>query len=333
MKNTTDPTYRFRALDVKAPDQKRIAKVKDKSLFDFKLFDGFANMIFYPTTIKSIWSFLMTMAGKFFFIQWFQKFGWARYPVKHVDNLLDYNVPFREDKVDIYLDFVSNWIRPCSMLAKRYGIREGSKLCNEFMCYMTLLYKEAFKMYHWSFTTTVRPKTKNRKVKGIQNADPHFECVPSLHIAIILFTAKFYQMLFNREGFSKEETERWNAELYRQAIDIGESVLYVKQHSVNCIPAAVYMCTKIIPELVSVEDGTEFISHLFEKATDVKDRDQVVSYIQERYMEFVKQGKDAKSWEHPVEKWLDSYEPYLPEGAKDRTVWLRQIQKTRPLPQ
>ena len=65
---------------------------------------------------------------------------------------------------------------------------------------------------------------------------------------------------FQREDFSPEEKDLWNKEIFKNSSLIGESVLYVKQHSVNCVPDGLYMLYKIAPELCTKKEVTEIIT-------------------------------------------------------------------------
>jgi hypothetical protein len=52
-------------------------------------------------------------------------------------------------------------------------------------------------------------------------------------------------------------------ELRRGALTITEAVLYIKQHSVNCISAAMYAMSRFDPRLFPVEEAERFASDLF----------------------------------------------------------------------
>ncbi|MBO4404697.1 MAG: hypothetical protein J5780_05130 [Treponema sp.] len=258
--------------------------------------------------------FLHTVITKFFMSQYLQKLHITHRKIKHVDHELDWKIPFRPDKAKIYMEFINIWIRPLCMLLKRFGVRHGSKLCAEFLRYIDLSYREAWKIYSVCMTTTVRPECKSSKaITGIQKADPHYLCVPSLHIAIVCLCFSFYRMLFEREGFTQKEKDTWNKELYEHAVSIGETVLYVKQHSVNCIPAALYMMTRIAPELFTPEMAVTFINDLFKNQKDIpeSDRKKINAHMQFTYERFLLEGAaTAEDWTEPVLRWLYDYVPF-----------------------
>lgn len=316
-RKTTKKEFPYRQGTAKAPSEKRIRKFAGRPLKSFNVLYAYATLpIGHILGLPAIASYIFVVANKFFMLQYLQKIHIFHFPVKHVDNELDQKVPFRPDHIDCYLDFINYWIRPIAMMQKRFGIKQGSKLSIEFLRYIKRCYKEAYKMYTYSMTTTYRPKCpKSRAVTNVQRADPHYLCVPSLHIVVVCLCYSFYRMLFKRESFTQQESEQWNSELYAQAVAIGETVLYVKQHSVNCIPAALYMLTKITPELFTPQMAVNFINDLFKNSTDITDADkkEINSYIQFMFERLLLEGALEDDWRTPVIRWLDSYKPYEPQ--------------------
>lgn len=316
MKKNKDSTFRFRWGTVRVPSTKRIDRVRSRSMESFHVLPAYLRLFPYWRTGFTLFKFVYVVIKKFFMIQYLQKIHLTHRPVKHVDHALDQKVPFRPEKIKIYMQFINIWIRPVEMLLKRFGQRDGAKLSREFFRYITLTYNEAYRMYSICLTTTVRPKCPaTSAISHIQRADPHYLCVPSLHIAIVCLCYSFYRMLFERENFTQEEKDRWLKELYNHSIQIAETVLYVKQHSVNCIPAALYMMTKITPELTDTQLATDFIEDLFKTADDVSEEDgkKIRAHIQFVYERFLLEGITEDDWTVPVARWLKDYEPCLPE--------------------
>lgn len=300
---------------VKQPSQKRIEKVCRRSINSFVPVSPWILLPLSPFSCTTSFHLVFgAVIGEFFAPLYLRKIGIIRWPVKNVDHELDEKVPFRPDTVKCYMDFINIWIRPLNMLLKRYGWLEGSKLCAEFMRRLITVYDSALAIYRQSMTTTVRPPCDVKAVKKLRAADPHYCCVPSLHISIVCLCFSFYKMLFEREGFTQMEKERWNFELYARAVEIGETVLYLKQHSVNCIPAALYMLTRVVPDLFTASDAVEFINDLFRKAGDVKEEDKVLihSHILFMYERFLLEGTSEDDWTAPIMRWLKEYEPYAP---------------------
>ena len=311
----SDPKYPFRKAVAKPAPLWRIEKYSKWDLKDFKVIHAYTTLFFRPASYKETFSFIWSVITQFFLLQYFQKIRLTHYPIKHVDHELDEKVPFRPEKIKVYLEFINIWIHPLVMLIRRFNSFEGSKLAAEFMCYIKENYKSAAVMYRKCMTTTYRPKCPSSKaLTNVQRADPHYLCVPSLHIATVCLCYSFYKMIFKRENFTKEESEKWYNELYFHAVEIGETVLYVKQHSVNCIPAALYMITKNYPELFTPEMGIEYINDLFKNSTDIapEDKKKINEHIKFTYEKFLLEGIYEKDWTVPVERWLADYKNYTP---------------------
>lgn len=291
-----------------------LKKTSGKSLYTFSKFHCTMKCIAHPKAFFYMMGFLLRMAGLFFFPQHFVKMGLKKIEVKHVDHKIDETVPFVPSKLSVYYDFIGMWLRTLDMMMTRYNYNSGANLAAEWFSYMALIYPEAYKLYSYKMTTTFRPQCDEKKIKKLRKTDPHYMCVPSLHIVTIAMAFAYYRKIFDREGFSQSDKDLWNKELFDRAIDIGESVLYVKQHSVNCIPAGLFMLRKVAPEIFTDKEAKEFLDALFANAPDVKkeDKQEANDYMWKMYNTFVDEGKDETDWVVPVKKWLDNYEPHTP---------------------
>lgn len=286
---------------------------ENRELKSFNPARAYFHIIFSLRGIPVLFRFLGIVLRKFFFLQYFEKMHIYRIPVKSVDHELDTKVPFREELASLYLDFINYWIRPLSMLILKFGHKKGIKLSIEYLNRIILAYNEAYKVYGKNLTTTRRPRPATSAVKGIQRVDPHYCCVPSLHIAIIVLTISFYKMLLDREDFTSEEKKNWYTEIYSHGMAIAESVLYMKQHSVNCIPAAIFMMTQITPDLMNRELAEKMIGDLFISASDVteENKNSIRSHIQTMYDTLMNSCTAPEFWYENVLSWLKDYEPYV----------------------
>ncbi len=302
--------YKFKIKNAKKPAQKRIKKTFGRTLKSFNVLYAYAMFTFHWTGLKYFAVFILNVIQKFFIVQYLEKFHIIHIPVKKVDHRLDSKIPFKPEFAQCYLDFVNYWIRPMCMTMKRYGSFEGIKLSAEYVRYMIMLYKEAYKIYSHCLTTTARPKPTTKASKGIQFWDPHYLCVPSLHISIVALTIGFYRMLFEREEFLESEKEQWNNEIYAHGIEIAESVLYMKQHSVNCISSAIYMVTKTAPELLTEKMSIDFIDDMFTNSAyaDKHDSKEIKDYIKEMYKSLMSQSQLYDDWTIPLKDWLKNYQ-------------------------
>jgi hypothetical protein len=183
-------------------------------------------------------------------------------PVSRVDHELDGLIPFAPEWIAVYLDFVGFWVRMLGFLLARFG--EGG--CGEaagFMDSMAALYRFAGEVYRKNLSTTARPFYIRRpRFLLLHLFDPHLMCVPSLHVmAAILTYTRFKAAMKKLDGAGRFSPL---AEEYRRgAQDITEAVLYVKQHSVNCVAAAMYAMTCFDGAAFPPEEAEVFCSGLF----------------------------------------------------------------------
>jgi hypothetical protein len=258
-----------------------------------------------PSGLAALLRYLYTVMRYFFLPQWWAKAvpSWA--PLVSVDHPLDATVPFRPDRVDIYLDFIGVWVRALSYMRERLGPKCIPDFV-EFLDGLSALYRETYPVYRNRLSTTIRPaKAVNSRFRIIYLTDPHFFCVPSLHVTIVCYVFLKMEKIFDRHGCGDAEHASVK-DLYEQALAITETVIYVRQHSVNCIPAALFLVTRRYPGFDGVMVET-FVRRLFTRDPDMRTGhvDAIHSYILELYRRFCDEA--AK----------------LPQGADDRVVLSR----------
>lgn len=288
---------------------------KLKPIKELSVAKAFLVLPFRWSSLKSLCGYLYTVVTKFFWLQFSVKLGLRKIPVLPVDNALDKKVPFNPLKVPIYLDFIHFWVRPMVFIINKFGTKKAVPYCAKFFAIIDKSYQEAARIYSFRMSTTDRPmckvdKSVQRHFNTIRTVDPHYLCVPSLHIAIVVLAYTFFRQTFKELEMDNKEQDFYNAELYRGALDIAETVLYVKQHSVNCIPAALFMMTNLIPEYFKAEDARIFINDLFKDCTDIQPEDKINihNHIKNMY-ENLLQEKGDKDWTEPVKNWIVNYIP------------------------
>lgn len=296
--------------------EKRIKKVAGRPLSSFSVLPAYPNLFFRPRAIGTTASFFKSVIAVFFVLQFGKKWGFLHIPVVHVDHPLDKKIPFLPQKVNTYLNFINFWIEPMTMLIHRYGAHNAMLFCREWLKLLTTTYDEAGRLYRFRLSTMERPRYHKGQFFTIHFFDPHLLCVPSLHIAIIVLCYSFYRMLFERESFTETEKKQWNKELYDGAIAIADSVLYVKQHSVNCVPAALYMVTRLFPDLFKPTDAVQFIGDMFAEPEGMSAQDAaaVREHILFIYERFLLEGAHEDDWRSPVQRWLVTYEKERQSG-------------------
>ncbi len=263
-------------------------------------------------TFFALIRYLWIVVKDFFLLQFTVKWGWRKIEIINVDHALDEKIPFEPSLAPVYMDFFNFWTRPLSLITK-ISKKQAYTHFVDMLMLVGDIYKQASTFYKYKMTTTNRPTAEVYRDKifdYIRRVDPHYLCVPSLHIAVVIVTYSFFKKVFKELGYSDEDQKRYNDELYKGAIEIGETVLYVKQHSVNCIPAAVYMMTDAIPELFSIEDAIIFMDDLFAKQTNITEDDKksINEHLHRLFEQLLLEGKYSEHWLEPLKRWLHKYQ-------------------------
>ena len=298
-------------------DEKKLtgAELRDKKFAERPLSSFSGNYVYFrvltsPRTIPVAIKFLCTVIKNYLGTQFFQKWGIYKIPVVKVDHPLDKKIPFTPSKAEVYMDFVNLFLRPISMYIRRFGLKKTAPYVNAWFRATNKIYKEAGRMYKHTLSTTDRPNYKTGfYFKLIHTMDPHLLCVPSLHIALIGLSAVYFKNQFKQLGLSDAECFQKNTEIYNRAIEIAESVLYMKQHSVNCVASALYMITKCFPDIFTPNDATNFINDMFLTAETISQEDcmAIKEYISFLYERFLLEGYAADDWREPVIRWISTY--------------------------
>ncbi len=286
-------------------------KKSQKPFAEFSAFMTFSRMFFIPENRKKLPMLAKTVTSNFFFIQQKQKFKITHIPVVHVDHKLDEQIPFVPAKVKTYLDFVWFIARTMDFLFSKLEKEKAVLALAEFEKFITKLYKEAGTIYSKTLTTTDRPRYFASPHFIIIHAfDPHLLCVPSLHVAIVAGTWAFVRKILKSTEMNEFEIQKILDEIYFGAIKISESVLYVKQHSINCVTAALYFLTAINEKnFFSEKDAENFIEKLFQDAMDIfpSDVQEIHEYMKKMYKGLLKDSKKAENWQAPIFGWLSNY--------------------------
>jgi hypothetical protein len=246
---------------------------------------------------------------KFFALQYKAARKPGLIPVVSVDHTLDATIPFSPKWVAIYLDFVPFWIRIIGFLLKTYQ-QEGQAATANFIDTMGQLYISAAEVYARHLSTTQRPHyLGSPRFMVIHTFDPHLMCIPSLHVMVVIRAYTKFRAIVQAMG----DEQRLGAELdavRQHAIAITESLLYIKQHSVNCVAAAMYAMTCFDASLFPMEEARCFVDALFatpdkggrplETRPDAMERAAIQGHIWQLYQRFVEAGTRAMAWEEPL---------------------------------
>jgi uncharacterized protein YbgA (DUF1722 family) len=233
----------------------------NKSVYDEQAAYAFFTSISVPVLRPAFVQCVTSIFFNFFFRQ-YRAALLPGVPVSKVDHPLDEKIPFVPSWVTIYLDFVQFWVRMLSFLLRRYGRPVFGKV-REFITGMGRLYAFAAEVYKKNFSTTMRPFYIARpRFFLIHLVDPHLMCIPSLHVMVVIRTYTWFRSLIQSLG-EGEALAQQIEELRQGALAIAQAILFVKQHSVNCVAAALYAMTCFDAALFPVEEAETFTALLF----------------------------------------------------------------------
>jgi hypothetical protein len=191
-----------------------------------------------------------------------------------------------------------------------------------------VLYAFASEVYRKNFSTTKRPfYIAHPRFFLIHLLDPHLMCIPSLHVMAAIHTYTQFEAIAKSLG-EEENLKEQATEMRQGALAISQAVLFVKQHSVNCIPAALYAMTCFSPELFPPEEAEAFTQMLFSPAPDKSkmpsgcrvhpaaspstelpqaDQAEIKSHILALYRRFLEEGKTCEFWGEPLVSFLRTF--------------------------
>jgi hypothetical protein len=298
-----------------------------KSVYDESASYAYIKTLFTPLLRPAVIRCVASIFFNFFFRQYRAALLPGRVPVSRVDHPLDLKIPFVPSWVTIYLDFITFWVRMLSFLLHRYGRRAFNDV-REFIVSMGRLYAFAAEAYQKNFSTTDRPFYIARpRFFLIHLVDPHLMCIPSLHVMVVIHTWTKFAAIIRSMG-DAEQLAPQIEEMKQGALAISQAILFVKQHSVNCVSAALYAITCYDPELFPPEEAEAFAGLLFGKTPKAEpasqitpnekvrpssaprtrlslaDADEIKVYIVNLYRHFLAGRKTAKTWDEPLLNFL-----------------------------
>lgn len=254
-------------------------------------------------------SCIRTVIKDFFSAQFRAKRKSSPIPVYQVDHDLDRSIPFRPEKIGIYLNFTAFWIRALSFLMERFADKNPEKAAKAgaaFVDSIKDLYAFAAEIYREKLSTTQRPRyLKHPRFLLIHLLDPHLMCIPSLHVMIVIRCYTMFRRITSDFGEQKL-LQHEITELFQGALGVTESILFVKQHSINCIPAALYALYTADSELFTIQEAHEFIQNLFKSDEFNGIQTEIIrSYIMSQFDVFLHEGKKSADWRKPLLGFLE----------------------------
>jgi hypothetical protein len=301
----------------------------------FRVLEGYArpvSMAFRRPELAWAALRLVAEALRSFFGPQFENALLKRRPVVNVDHPLDETVPFEPGRVNKYLEFIKLWMSSFYRLAKLYGPKAYPLLAG-YVDAIRELYAEAGAVYKTVHTTTTRPaENYNLRFAVIHATDPHLNCVPSLHVLIVVANWKLAASVVSRmrahglelSPAAERRLDAWLVDLRREALAITESVLFVKQHSVNCIGASFYYLRRRGPGLSEAEIW-DFVRDLFGSGAGSDGlspsgaaalRLRMLEVYAELDASFARDP--ARDWREPIYEFLDGFSDWRPRSSAPR---------------
>jgi hypothetical protein len=262
----------------------------------------FSNRFLLPTALRSMRSIFYN----FFYLQYKAALNPSHYKISQVDHPLDEKIPFKPKKVKIYQDFINFYTRVMSFLLRHF--KESRLHVKHMVECMGTIYSKAGEVYAQNYSTTNRPSyLKHIRFVVIHTFDPHLLCIPSLHVMVVIRAYTQLREILKKLG-EEENCTALIEEARQRALIITEAVLYIKQHSINCISAAMYAMSRF-DDLFPQEEAEQFAKDLFKDADNIskEDGEAIREHIICLYQQFLDQGKNSSSWEKPLLDFLASH--------------------------
>jgi len=283
---------------------------------------AFLKTLYVPCMRKASLKYYVSLFFDFFMFQQRSVFLPGRIPVTNVDHPLDKKIPFTPSWIKIYIDFAKYWIRLLSFIIRRYG-RKAYAPARDFIYGMGELYAFASQVYRKNLSTTSRPFYIKRPLfMVIHMVDPHLMCIPSLHVMVVIYTYTTFAKIAKSFG-DEERLKEQVLEMKYGALAIVEAILFVKQHSINCIAAALYAMNSYSNELFPPEEAEKFLNLLFSPIPDfgvhIKNihpsyapktkipqevKTEIKEYILNLFKRFLSERNSSKSWIEPLLNFL-----------------------------
>jgi len=195
------------------------------------------------------------------------------------------------------MSFSHLWIKSIYFLYREFGNR-ALPLIEQYIKTIDQLYKNGFEISDRCQSTTTRPGSgRHIKLKLIHWADPHLHCVPSLHVMVVCFNHLRISSLIKELAGGTAGYEGELEYLKNQAVHITNSILYMKQHSINCIPAGLFALSEECREFTDA-----YAYNLVEELTKINQDSiarfsEISEYITNLYKDFQELSKSSTNRE------------------------------------
>jgi hypothetical protein len=130
-------------------------------------------------------------------------------------------------------------------------------------------------------------------------------CIPSLHVMVMIFSYTHFREIVRSFGDEEVLAPKID-EVNSRAARITEAILYVKQHSINCVAASLYAMSRFDPAFFPPAEAEVFLSRLFvePEGFSAEDGARIRDHILTLYRCFMDRIRPGESWETPLLEFL-----------------------------
>lgn len=251
---------------------------------------------------------IRTILYGFFFLQFQTLWKWKKRRIVSVDHPLDETIPFQPGDVKQYMSFIPLWLKSLAFFRKSFGAAVNPDV-EEYLHDLGKFYEKAGKVYERCQSTTRRPGVRiHPTFLKIHILDPHLHCVPSLHVAVVCFNAERLRRLVEAHASDPQLYAEEISYADRQVGAVIDSILTVKQHSINCIAAGLYFLNALYPGF-SRDACETVVDNLLSTVSELPSREEIRTYVH-RLLHWFFDHHDRTENADPVEIILQFLEEY-----------------------
>lgn len=169
-------------------------------------------------------------------------------PVVRLGHALDRRLPFRPGRLGFYLGYMGIVLKTVGFIGETCG-RSAWRDAAAMLRDVCRLYYASSAVYRRCQSTTLQrlPLRADPRTLLVRLFDPHLHCVPSLHVLAMCYNYWRAEQLLQRRLPAGHPALQRIGELFDLAVEMTETVLLVRQHSVMDIGPSLYLLSRTFP--------------------------------------------------------------------------------------
>jgi len=287
---------------------------------------GFVRLFFCKYTRSSVCAYIKAVFTEFFFPQYTGYGPEGKKTAVNVEHPFDFTIPFEPELGKVYHRFFPHGFRVMNLLFKNFfskwhkgkSTREFYSVICEMISGITRYYYDCSWICSRIRSTTSRPPVRLRiPFILIHLTDPHFHCVPSLHVLSMYYFYAWVRTAGTKFAATSAEALELSDQAFHEATIVTEAILFVKQHSVNCIAASFFMLTITMPFFEESEVRRCILSLFTTFGAELPNKDTLRSYMLEHYQALVSEyrSQSGRDWKNFLIRYLKKF-PEITPGEK-----------------